>query len=478
MIPNNPNLLSGRKILADVGSDPVFPKTQNYKSGGSITDSIRLPFRSIFDQPEEKRNLFTEPTKLKENTQLITARELAYLANGGLEEEKANIITASNEALKNNNYMLAEELLGRPLTQGDIMRNRVSDERVYNAPNPEYKNFEDLTLSFNTKDALEEKKLNMVVKNLKDQSIPYELQNVGGYNIKLKSYKRVKNVIFPRAIETDSRNQEDLIKEEKTLPYNLKPEFEKQLSIPELELPLERTLPLKPTILQKLGVETISDVIRARQPQTYRFAEILNIPLDIDNEGKLITKSADIKNTIKKMVENEKLEKQVVKIEGFGMLEKKSTKKDMVEFGKYKLDIEKLNTRIVKFLTKKGLRVYRLPPMYVSSRFAIFLKDLIETRQPNSSMFNSLNRDEKDLFQTIRKITQVSLEENDTNPSCFYQNEDLQERLQVLIGSLGSGNDSPQVKNEISQVLNALRVRKLIHPKQVAEISHKVFGNI
>ena len=104
--------------------------------------------------------------------------------------------------------------------------------------------------------------------------------------------------------------------------------------------------------------------------------------------------------------------------------------------------------------------------------------DLLQTGQVNIKLYNLLKDDEKQILDHIVTISKVDIQlpENDSSNTEFMTGRQLQQRLPVLLGSLVAGNDSDVLKNQISDLLQALKSRKLITTAGVHAINKKVFG--
>lgn len=247
----NPNLLSGTNILTDVGTDPVFPTKKDEPQkplwGRSPPEpsaplrEFRLPYKSIFDQKKEMKGLFDEPKKVQtQNPNLVTYQEMGYLVDGETQEDMGAEIQLVNNALKSSNYILAEQALGRKLTASEIARQRVSDETVYSLPSsePSYKTYENLNLMFDVSDPIEESKLRQLTQILSKESIPYTLKSLDDKTIVLASQKRIDKIYFPKAVASQSREEEDQEKTEiseistQTLPQGWKKSYLETIKLP------------------------------------------------------------------------------------------------------------------------------------------------------------------------------------------------------------------------------------------------------
>jgi len=106
------------------------------------------------------------------------------------------------------------------------------------------------------------------------------------------------------------------------------------------------------------------------------------------------------------------------------------------------------------------------------------IDDLLQTGKVNTNLYNLLKDDEKQILDHIITISKVDIQlpENDSSNTEFLTGRQLQERLPVLLGSLVAGNDSDVLKNQISDLLQALKSRKLMTATGVQAINKKVFG--
>lgn len=566
----NPNLVNSDEVLTGIQSDSlsVFPKRPEEKD--PIPQTLKLPFKSIFDQKDVKKNLFDEPDKVQsQNPNLITFQNLDYYVEGETEEDKGVEIQLVNNALQENNYILAEELLGRPLETLEIMRKRVSDERVYTMPDtqPQYKNYEDITLQFDTSDRVEEQKLKALVDQLRANNIYYDMSKLDGNTVRIKSYKKTRNVLFPKPIMTRDREKEDegkldisiespeiskFFDEEKSpltespsgervfIPlerrdinemrklvdeelfqtmFQIQPKFftpRNYLSkIKNIPLPtLKETAilmgispdeyktktELAGTLIQRLDNIVIdsdteptrpyTSMPRLENPKETQYENRLRsmTPVGLMAEAKDLGISRDVYKgavplttelLIEMIMKQYRFNKEEEKGEqvGSGLSRVKKSER-YIPFGKYVLDSKTLKDKIITFKTKKGHKVLKLPAMYVSAKMTRLIESLLQNGQVDERMYGYLSSDEKDLFQTILSITKVDLTDSSSDKSAYYDDESLVNRLPVLIGSIGAGNNSKELKNEIADLLQALKVRKLVHPSTLTKISKKVFGNV
>jgi len=132
----------------------------------------------------------------------------------------------------------------------------------------------------------------------------------------------------------------------------------------------------------------------------------------------------------------------------------------------------------LKFTTPRGNRCLRIPDFYITSKFKALIDDLLQTGKVNTNLYNLLKDDEKQILDHIITISKVDIQlpENDSSNTEFLTGRQLQERLPVLLGSLVAGNDSDVLKNQISDLLQALKSRKLMTATGVQAINKKVFG--
>jgi len=159
------------------------------------------------------------------------------------------------------------------------------------------------------------------------------------------------------------------------------------------------------------------------------------------------------------------------------------------KFGKYKLLKKKLDKNVLKFVTKNDNRS-NIPEFYVSNKLVDIIKKAINTGAIYTSDTNKLTNDEKDILETIvtRSKADVKLIEGDDDKSigglmkkslstrnpAYATDDKLRSRLQILIGEREGGNDSKQLLNELSDVLDEMERRGLLNSKKANKITKEV----
>lgn len=133
---------------------------------------------------------------------------------------------------------------------------------------------------------------------------------------------------------------------------------------------------------------------------------------------------------------------------GRGMKAIKHELPNLIEFGKVKISPRKLyynNTLVIKH--KTGNSLSGLPNTRVSDKFSDIVLGLLQGRQPTVSDFKALDVNEKGLYDALIRTAGLHKEiennfENDTKQM-------MKDRLELLEGQIGAGNDNPAIKKEL-----------------------------
>jgi hypothetical protein len=146
---------------------------------------------------------------------------------------------------------------------------------------------------------------------------------------------------------------------------------------------------------------------------------------------------------------------------GKGLKNKKQTnvnhpnKRVNIPFGKYNLDKTKLNSNILSFAMKNNNHsVTNLPASKISDKFKAVIMEMMNDMPVN---LNKLNTQEVKLLDYIVKASKHPFKNKISN-----NNEELCNRMELLVGEIRAGNSSKMLKQELSQTMNSLHKAGLI----------------
>ena len=154
---------------------------------------------------------------------------------------------------------------------------------------------------------------------------------------------------------------------------------------------------------------------------------------------------------------------------------KQTEEDDFVDFGKFIINTDKLESNKLRVLYKKTfLNLKDLPTKTITDNFKDLLLELIEMQKFNERLFNSLDKKERDLCKylleksNVRKILKIKLVDNND------EFESYKSKLELLIGEINAGNDSPLLKQDALQILKWLKqnqyITTQIYNKTVSEV--------
>jgi hypothetical protein len=135
---------------------------------------------------------------------------------------------------------------------------------------------------------------------------------------------------------------------------------------------------------------------------------------------------------------------------------------DNVEFGRYNIDKNKLNGNVLSFAHKTSNHtVTNLPSMRISDKFKCVILEILNDMPVN---LNGLSDTEMEQFRYILKMSKKAFKNPISN-----NNQELLNRVEIIIGEIAAGNNAKALKVELSQTLNAAHKAGLISAKQVKQ---------
>lgn len=126
----------------------------------------------------------------------------------------------------------------------------------------------------------------------------------------------------------------------------------------------------------------------------------------------------------------------------------------LIDFGKVKISPKKLyynNTLVIKH--KSGSSFTGVPNVRVSDQFVNIIFNLLKGKKPTMKDFQGLDLSEKGIFDTLIFSAGLGKEVDNT----FHETKQkLKDRLQLVEGEVGAGNNNPALKREMSHLLSKM----------------------
>jgi hypothetical protein len=141
-------------------------------------------------------------------------------------------------------------------------------------------------------------------------------------------------------------------------------------------------------------------------------------------------------------------------ITGSGLQPIKHDIPNLIEFGKVKISPRKLyynNTLAIKH--KSGNSLVGLPNVQVSDKFVSIIMNLLKGQKPSLKDFTQLELNEKGVYDSLIYIAGLQ-KEVDNNFSETKQH--LKNRLELIEGEIGAGNNNPKLKKELHSLLGKM----------------------
>jgi len=141
-----------------------------------------------------------------------------------------------------------------------------------------------------------------------------------------------------------------------------------------------------------------------------------------------------------------------------------------LKFGNFLIDAKKLKHNVLSITNKAGHKVKGFPNVEISDNFK-----KVFTKQKVNSKKLVLSENERAYLQHLLQKSDAELSKSKTTvmgqPVAYMSDDvkELKDRLNVLIGELDANNDSPAIKDEISQIITRLVQKGKINREQAAE---------
>ncbi len=122
----------------------------------------------------------------------------------------------------------------------------------------------------------------------------------------------------------------------------------------------------------------------------------------------------------------------------------------LVQFGKLKINLKKLKyDNILSLKNANGTSIGGLPNMKISERFSKILLNMLKGIHPHRDDLTSLHSNEKQVYDRI--LVMAGLHKTIVNDHAETLS-DIKKRINLLMGEIEIGNDSPLIKTELKQL--------------------------
>jgi hypothetical protein len=138
-------------------------------------------------------------------------------------------------------------------------------------------------------------------------------------------------------------------------------------------------------------------------------------------------------------------------------------------FGKYRIDIHKLDNGILALRTSTGSAVGKYPTQKLPSSITPILKSMIEGKPPTFDMLSKMSSEDKSCLKKLTKNAQVFSHVGEGLPSNPDDDEDVRE-FEIMKGELACGNDNTQLISNFKKQIIKLMHRDLLPKSQGKEL--------
>ena len=148
----------------------------------------------------------------------------------------------------------------------------------------------------------------------------------------------------------------------------------------------------------------------------------------------------------------------------YGMGIHKQHEPKLIPFGQVSILYNKLkNENTLAIKTHQGKSIGGLPNKKISKKLASIIMDLIEGMHPTHDELTRLDKSDRIIYDKVVYLGKLHTDIPHTNETTI---NDLKKRLKLLEGEIEIGNNSPQLKQEINEIIKNLILFKTITPKQ------------
>ena len=136
-------------------------------------------------------------------------------------------------------------------------------------------------------------------------------------------------------------------------------------------------------------------------------------------------------------------------------------------FGRYKINIQRLEQDTLMLRSKKGGAIPDIPTQKVKQNIISILKKIVNNDMPNYDDINKLNDDDKELLYKIIELSHLANKINVPRP-CNIDKEN--QTFEIMKGEIIAGNDNPDIIKKFKLLLVKLMNNKRIPRRQGQEI--------
>ena len=449
-------------------------------------------------------NLFRNESKFNDwfvgqNSNLVSGD--LYEQEARAEEAQINMFKTIeiNNALQNDNIILAQELLNRQVTDEEIRNKSISGEQYENRS---YLKYENKVYTF----AKNDPQIQNLTKTLSQMGINYNISTNNKGNIIVKSTTRYLIGYQPADVLTEEYINENPSPPEYKEPDIMffekdeveeDPQFLKSLGLEKSNYKTTIKLKLKEKDIKSLfkqlnlhyNYSNVKDAkkflrrvieqrakqatVKKQQTKTaqesesdteeeFQDAEQYDFKDDEeeDEKQKARAKQQTAQDAPQKF-EKYKIKKAIKKEEeddeqaGEGVTRIKPNDR-FVPLGKYQISMDKLRDNIIKVVTMKKNRT-GIPHFYTSSKFKDLILRALKTQKIYSNDIMNLSQEEQAILDTIltRSKADVEIVQEDKTYNAqskkheYMTDRSLKRRLKILMGEITAGNNNNDLKREI-----------------------------
>lgn len=404
-------------------------------------------------------------------------------------------------ALKHGNIDQAEYYLGRPLTLTEIQLKKIDYDKQLYFPKAA-KPIQQLSPAVVTKTSVIREP---ILQLSRSEPVTELFGNIAKDEIEQKDgSKRAKLITEPTVNLYTSAPEKEVVKREK-----VKKEILIEPNIPKLEPVHDIVIPkLEPDVKRKIKTELLKAIASRKPHPSYMATRAKKEPESIKDENKfeygphgtsiqqimqnmvkrgypstkerealneLQSKYAAMPDKGKNEIWKDYLKNVATEFGPGGMLEGEGAPnrpgvRNNAKFGKYFLDLNKLDKNVLSLQSSKKRPINNLPNVKLTKNLR---NNIIQIMNGISCDTSDLNPKETQLLDFIVKKCKIPVKNQISNKS-----DELLKRLEIITGSISAGNDSKLLKNELSQTLNKLHSSGVITTKQAKSATKKFIANV
>jgi hypothetical protein len=150
------------------------------------------------------------------------------------------------------------------------------------------------------------------------------------------------------------------------------------------------------------------------------------------------------------------------------------TKARWKTFGKFIINVIDLDEMILNIRYISGSQVPKFKKVDITEEFYNLLSHLLDTGEINYEVIKQLSDKEKGLVDKLITSAglkkQLNYKKSKTEPSIL----DLKNRYNVLSGEIEAGNNSPDIKKELIDIIKLLVDKKIINKLDSIEMINEI----